>query len=72
MFSKIWEEHPGTLIGLAIGILVGIIYLIVGFWKTVIFIFFVSIGVYLGKKIDNRQDIRDILEEILPEKFFKK
>ncbi len=71
MFQKYLEEHPGKLVGLILGILVGIIFLLVGFWKTVIFIGFISIGLYIGKKFDNREDFRDIIEKILPDKFFK-
>lgn len=71
MFSKLFEEHPGIIIGLAVGLLLGIIYLLVGFWKTIIFSAFIMIGLYLGKRFDANESIRDILEEILPDKFFK-
>lgn len=71
MFSKLWEKYPGTLIGLIIGILVGIIFLLAGFWKTVIFTVFVTLGLFIGKKFDRHDDLKGILEEILPDKFFK-
>lgn len=71
MILKLLEEHPGKALGLIIGLVVGIIFLIVGFWKTVVFIAFVSIGLYIGKKFDSREDIKDVLENLIPEKFFK-
>ena len=71
MFLKLFEEHPGKFVGIGIGLLVGFIYLFVGFWKTLIFIGFVALGLYLGKKFDNREDIRDVLEQLIPEKFLK-
>lgn len=71
MFYKLLEEHPGMLIGLIVGFIVGLIFLLVGLWKTVIFLGFVALGLFLGKKYDKHEDLKDILEEILPDKFFK-
>ena len=71
MFLKLWEDHPGKIIGLSIGLLIGFIYLFVGLWKTIIFVFFVAIGLFIGYKLDNRESLHDVLEEILPDKFFK-
>ncbi|MFV9510791.1 DUF2273 domain-containing protein [Tepidibacillus sp. LV47] len=71
MLFKIWEEHPGKILGLFIGFVVGFIYLFVGFIKTLIFIGFVLAGLYIGHKLDRKEDLHDVLEEILPDKFFK-
>ncbi|OEF95518.1 hypothetical protein BHF71_04825 [Vulcanibacillus modesticaldus] len=71
MFMKLWEEHPGTMVGIGVGAFVGLIFLLVGFWKTIIFSGFIALGFYFGKKYDNNEDLRDVLEEILPDKFFK-
>ena len=71
MLLKILEEYPGTIFGVAIGFIVGLIFLFVGFWKTIVFLAFILIGLYIGKKFDHREDFHDILEEILPDKFFK-
>ncbi|GBF11037.1 MAG: DUF2273 domain-containing protein [Tepidibacillus sp.] len=71
MFLKLWEDHPGTIVGLISGLFVGFIFLFVGFWKTIIFLGFVGMGLYIGKKIDAREDLHDVLAEILPEKFLK-
>ncbi len=71
MFSRLWDEYPGTILGLSIGILIGIIYLFVGLWKTIIFAGFIMLGIYVGRKFDHREDLKDMLEDILPDKFFK-
>lgn len=71
MFLKLLEEHPGKVMGGLAGLLLGLIFLLVGFWKTIIFLSFVAIGVYLGRKFDNNERFKDILEEIIPDKFFK-
>ena len=72
MFIKsLFEEHPGMVIGISLGLIIGLIFLFVGFWKTVVFIGFVGLGLYIGRKFDNHKDFRDILEDLLPDKFFK-
>lgn len=47
----------------------GIIYLLVGFWDTLVFVVFVSTGYYIGRKLDHKEDLREILDRILPGKF---
>jgi len=71
MFLKLLEEYPGTIIGIGIGILLGLVFLIVGFWKTIIFVGFILLGLSIGKRYDKRENFQDILDDILPDKFFK-
>lgn len=47
----------------------GIIYLLVGFWDTLVFVVFVGTGYYIGRKLDHKEDLREILDRILPGKF---
>ena len=68
----IWEllwEHKGKLVGIGAGLFFGIIYLRVGFWYTLVFVVFVGTGYYIGRKLDDKEDLRDILDRILPGKF---
>lgn len=69
MWWEILKEHKGKVIGVTAGLFFGIIYLLVGFWDTIVFIVFVSTGLYFGKKFDNREDLLEILDRILPGKF---
>ncbi len=71
LISKLFEEHPGMAIGLIIGLILGIIFLLAGFWKTIIFCAFIAIGLYFGKKFDADEKFKDIIEEFIPDKFFK-
>jgi uncharacterized membrane protein len=68
----IWEivwEHKGKLLGVVAGLFFGILYLLVGFWDTLVFLVFVSTGYYIGRKLDQKEDLREILDRILPGKF---
>ncbi|PYI55052.1 DUF2273 domain-containing protein [Paenibacillus flagellatus] len=52
MWNELWERHKGRLIGVASGLLLGIIYLISGFWDMLIFAFIVAVCFYAGGKFD--------------------
>lgn len=52
MWKDLWEGHRGKLLGAGFGFLLGLLYLIVGFWDMLIFAFIVFIGYYMGKKLD--------------------
>jgi len=71
--GKTWLEwawsHKGAILGTACGLLFGFVYLAVGLWETLVFAAIVFLGYYIGKKQDNREDLRDVLARILPEKF---
>lgn len=70
--EPIRETHRGRLIGLVIGIVLGLIYLFVGFWKTVVFGMFVLIGFLIGQQLDDRDGLKDMLEMINPGKWLRK
>lgn len=68
----LWEllwEHKGKVLGILAGLFFGCIYLLVGFWNTLVFLVFVGTGFYIGRKLDQKEDLRDILDKILPGKF---
>ncbi|WP_019122825.1 DUF2273 domain-containing protein [Brevibacillus massiliensis] len=69
MLWNLLLEHKGKVLGVLAGLLFGIIFLIVGFWKTVVFILFVAAGFFIGRKLDDKEDLREILDRILPGKF---
>ncbi len=58
--------NKGKVIGAIAGILIGLIYLIVGFFKTLVFVILVGLGYYIGTKIDKNEDIRELIERFLP------
>lgn len=73
--GKMWLEwawsHKGALLGTAFGLLLGFVYLAVGLWDMLVFAAIVFLGYHIGKKQDNREDLRDVLARILPEKFMR-
>lgn len=58
-----------SLLGLVIGFLFGLLYLIFGLFKTIVFALFLTVGYYIGKMWDDREDWRDVIDRILPAKY---
>lgn len=66
LFERIWENHRGKFVGLLLGLVLGAAVLIFGFFKTVFVLLCGLIGLYVGKKIDDQEDLADIVERIVP------
>ncbi|MBL0388134.1 DUF2273 domain-containing protein [Tumebacillus sp. ITR2] len=56
-------------LGLAVGFVFGLLYLIFGFLQTIAFALFLVIGYFVGKMFDDREDWRDVLDRIMPPKY---
>jgi uncharacterized membrane protein len=71
MWLKLYEalSRSKKLLGTVIGVLIGLLYLIFGLLKTIIFVFFVAAGFYVGKMLDEREDWRDVIDKIVPPKY---
>lgn len=60
------NEYKGRIFGSLIGLIAGLLWAFLGFWRAAAFLACIVAGYYLGKKIDQRGSIRGILERILP------
>jgi len=64
--KELLYANIGKVFGVIIGVIIGILYLLVGFFKTIIFVIVVAIGYFIGTRIDNNENIRDLIERFLP------
>lgn len=71
-WDKLWQTHGGRMVGTLFGLFFGIIYLIVGFWKTLVFGMFVGLGYLWGYRLDHREDLKKVVSAILSDKWFRK
>jgi uncharacterized membrane protein len=55
LWKEMWGSHRGRIVGIASGILFGIIYLISGFWDMLFFALVVFVGYTFGKRKDLQQ-----------------
>ncbi len=66
LLAEIWQNHSGKIIGIISGMLMGIFILVFGFFHTMFVMFCMIVGYVVGKRIDEKEDIMDILGKILP------
>ena len=69
MKERIFEylsNNVGKVLGSFIGFLIAILFITIGFFKTLLLIILVSIGYYIGNKIDKHESITELLDRILP------
>ena len=62
----IWNEHRGKVLGAILGIVIGTIILVFGFFRALFIAICALAGWYIGNAIDRNESIRDILDKILP------
>lgn len=63
---KSLSGNRGKITGSAIGLLIAILFLTLGFFRTLLIVICVSLGYYIGKQVDDRVDIAEILSRMIP------
>lgn len=64
-----WKKHRGKTVGTALGIAIGVSIMLFGFFRTAFILLCGCIGLYVGKKVDEDADFKDIIEKIIPPGF---
>lgn len=59
-------RHRGKTLGLLIGLIISILSLTIGGLKTLFIVGCCLLGLIIGGKIDNHEDLRNIISRILP------
>lgn len=68
-----WEYikiHIGKAIAILAGLFFSLIYLLNGFFDTIVVLLIMSIAFYIGTKKDKKESIREALKQVLPDNFF--
>ncbi len=66
LLEEIWQHHSGKIVGVAIGFILGVLVITFGFFQTLFVLLCVIAGYVVGKRIDEKEDIMDILDKLLP------
>jgi uncharacterized membrane protein len=66
LLAEIWQHHSGKIVGIVIGLLTGVFILVFGFFHTMFVMLCMIAGYIVGKRIDEKEDIVDILGKLLP------
>ncbi|SEF82211.1 Small integral membrane protein [Caloramator fervidus] len=59
------KANKGKFLGAFLGLLFSIFVLIIGFFRTIFIVICIYFGYYIGKKIDNNEDLFDFIKNIL-------
>lgn len=61
------KTHPARVGGSTVGFIIGILFLFVGFFKTIFLLFCIFVGYYFGRRLDNDEDFFEVLSELISE-----
>lgn len=67
-FMEFFKNNKGLVIGMAIGLIVGILILTINFWRTLLLAVCIGIGAIFGKP-SIRERLYRLLDRILPKEF---
>lgn len=62
---EIWENHRGKTIGVIFGLIIGLLLINFGFWKTLLLAIMVFIGYVVGNRIDQQDDFKEIIQRFI-------
>lgn len=69
LIKEAWQNHRGKLVGTVLGVVLGASIMLFGFFKTAFILLCGLIGLFVGKKVDEQEDFRDLMDKIIPPGF---
>lgn len=66
LLEEIWQNHSGKIIGVVLGFTLGLFIILFGFFRTFFILLCVGAGFLVGKRIDEKENIMEILDKLLP------
>jgi uncharacterized membrane protein len=62
-----YNEHRGAVKGSAIGFILAVLILVLGFMKVLFIAIFTGLGYYIGKRLhEDKNYIKNLLDRVLP------
>lgn len=71
LFMELWQLHSGKIVGTLAGLLFGIFIILFGFFYTIFVMFCMISGYVIGKRIDEKENIMEILDKLLPPGYYR-
>ena len=66
LLKQVWQAHGGKIGGLLIGFFVGMLIIAIGFFQALFVFICMVVGYIVGKRIDEKEDLLDIIDKLLP------
>ena len=71
ILNDLWRVYRGRLLGSVFGLVIGAMFLILGFLQTIFLLICISAGFFIGNKIDKKEDLLEWLDRLLPPGYHK-
>lgn len=71
ILTEFWKLHSGKIVGTLVGLLFGVFIILFGFFYTIFVMVCMVSGYVIGKRIDEKENIMDILDRILPPGYYR-
>jgi uncharacterized membrane protein len=62
------DRHRGAAVGVVVGLLVGLLFIIFGFWKTILIAICILIGYIVGKRFDEEGSLETLWRRLFGER----
>lgn len=70
-FIEFFKKHPGKIVGVFVGLVLTLLFFIIGFFGTILLIILSTLGYFLGSWFDGGFDIVGFIERIIKPSRFK-
>lgn len=71
ILQDLWENYRWRLVGTVAGLIIGLLFLFMGFFKTIFLLICIGAGFFIGTKVDHKEDLIDWLDRLLPPGYHK-
>jgi len=62
--NDLFSGHRGKIIGGLVGFILALLFIFLGFWKTILIVIFVLLGIYLGNRTELFRELHQLLLRI--------
>jgi uncharacterized membrane protein len=62
------DRHRGATAGVVVGLLVGLLFIVFGFWKTILIAICILFGYFIGKRFDEEGSLSALWRRLFGER----
>ena len=63
-FLRACEPYMGRIVCCALGLLTAIIWMLIGFWRTLLLVLLALVGYVIGLSIDDKEKFSDLISKV--------
>ena len=71
VLATLIQENRGKTIGVGLALIVSILFVTLGFWKTMFIVICIAVGYFVGKKLDENEDFDEWTRRLFRNKDYR-